>query len=532
MGLWAVVLAVLVLAAVVLGPTAAQAHPSSFADVSTSADAHDAIEYLSKAGVVSGYADGSFKPATLLNRGQATKMLVKQQGLTVASTVVYAFSDVESVYGTYVEAAAAKGWIAGYPDGTFRTYDPLQRQHMAVVVVRCLGWEAQAKSLTPSQIAAGLKGVADVAQITSGARPYVALALSKGLFQGGADGRFSPTAAITRAQFALVAYRAELLGLAVVQGVRVGTDHPDKTRVVLDLSAEPGAISSDSENLGYLNVDVAGSVVEGSGIDKQVGSGEIEKLTVRQLAYRPQKVRVTLDLERFSRWEITSLAPSDGKGYRVVIDIFKRIEGPPGDGPPLVALDPGHGGSDTGAVGVTGVFEKDINLAIALRVDVHLRAAGLRTLLTRSDDSTVSLKQRTDLANGAKAGIFVSIHNNAASSDSHGTETFYWGTADGDYSPEGRRLAEAIQRRLVDTLDSTDRGARTHWLSLHVLRESLMPAALTEVGFLTNAEEEAKLKDPIYQDKAAQAIAAGILEFLGWIPGPAAPQSAPVDASA
>jgi N-acetylmuramoyl-L-alanine amidase len=270
-----------------------------------------------------------------------------------------------------------------------------------------------------------------------------------------------------------------------------------------------------------LVIDAAKAVAGAGGADASVGSPEVQRAATRQLSYRPQVVRITLTLDRFSRYEASTLPPSDGKGDRIVVDVFTRTDGPPGGGPPLIALDAGHGGTDPGAIGITGVKEKDINLAITLEVDKILRDAGLRTMLTRSDDSYPTLQERTDLANQAQASIFVSIHNNAAGDPaSAGTETFYWGT-DAQYSVEGKRLAEAIQRNLIASLGSVDRGARTHWLNLHVLAETHMTAALTEVGFLTNAEEEAKLNDPEYQRQAAAAVARGILEYLGWSPSSA-----------
>lgn len=502
----------------VLMSGAAYAHSSSFPDVSASSSGHEAIEYLSAIEVVGGYQDGTFRPSVSLSRGQAAKMLVRQAGLTVATTVTTrTFKDIESVYGTYVEAAAAKGWITGYPDSTFRTYDPLQRQHMAVIIVRSMGWETQALTLSSSQVSQELSVLTDAARITATARPYVALALDRGLFKGEADGRFNPGNAITRAQFSMVAYRAEMYGSARVMGLRASGDHPDKTRVVIDLSAAPGSIGKELSGSSVLVVDIAGAYVEGGGIDTAIGSPEIERVAARQLTNRPHQVRATLTLARFSRYEVSVIPPSDGRGYRVVIDVFRRTGGSGTADPPLIALDPGHGGKDPGARGVTGVLEKDVNLSIGLLVDQLLRDAGLRTLLTRNDDSYPTLQQRTDLANQAGADVFVAIHNNAAGDPlSKGTETFYWGKSAEDYSIEGKRLAQAIQRNLTATLDSVDRGARTHWNSLHVLRESLMPAALTEVGFLTNAEEEAKLKDPVYLQAAALGIARGILEFLGW----------------
>jgi N-acetylmuramoyl-L-alanine amidase len=513
------VVAMILVTAALGAPAPARAHNSSFTDVSPTEPAHDAVEYLAGADVISGYPDGTFHPGGALSRGQAAKMLVRQRGLA-AESASRRFSDVDAAYSPYVETAADKGWITGYSDGTFRPYALLQRQHMAVIMVRSLGWAAAAEALTGSQVAAQLAAFSDAAGIATEARPYVALALARGLFKGSTDGRLSPGTSITRGQFSLVAYRAELRDLAVAGAIRVGTDYPDKTRVVFDLSAAPGTVTSRMSGSSVLVVDVSKTVAEGGGADASVGSPEVQRAATRQLSYRPQVMRITLTLDRFSRFEIATLPPSDGKGYRILVDVFKRTDGPP-SGPPLIALDAGHGGSDPGAIGVTGVKEKDVNLAITLEVDKILREAGLRTILTRSDDSYPTLQERTDLANQAQATIFVSIHNNAAGDPaSEGTETFYWGT-DAQYSVEGKRLAEAIQRNLIASLSSDDRGARTHWLNLHVLAETHMTAALTEVGFLTNAEEEAKLNDPAYQGQAAAAVARGILEYLGWSPSSA-----------
>lgn len=503
-----------------VAPAPAWAHDSSFTDVSPNEPAHDAVEYLSGAEAISGYPDGTFHPGVALSRAQAAKILVRQRGLSTAAAVSRQFSDVDALYAPYVEAAAKVGWIAGYSDGTFRPYSLLQRQHMAVIVVRSLGWSGDAEALTKAQVDGQLGTFPDAAGIAMEARPYVALALARGLFQGGADGHFAPTASITRGQFCLVAYRAELRDLTVVEAVRAGADHPDMTRMVFDLSAAPDKVTSYMSGSSVLVVNLSKAAVASGGLDAAVGSPEVQGAAARQLTYRPQAVRITLTLDRFSRYEVSTLPPSDGKGHRLVVDVFTRTDGPPGSGPPLVALDAGHGGSDTGAIGVTGVKEKDINLAITLEIDRILRAEGLRTMLTRSDDSYPTLQERTDLANQAQANIFVSIHNNAADSGSEGTETFYWGSGN-TYSVEGKRLAEAIQRNLVAALSTVDRGARTHWLSLHVLRESHMTAVLTEVGFLTNAEEEAKLSDPAYQKLAAAAVAKGILEYLGWAPSTA-----------
>ena len=495
-------------------PTAALAHASSFPDVNAGIPAHDGIEFMTGAGVISGFKDGTFRPGDTLTRGQATKILVLWRNVQIVKPSTPSFLDLDDVYRDYIETAAAQGWITGFPDNRFRPNLTLSRQQMAIVMVRAMGWDAEAKNLSGAEIQGTLSAFSDGVDITSVARPYVALAVQRGLFGGGGDGRFAPRDGITRAQFTLVVFRAELSLRAVIQEVRWATDYPDKTRVVIDLSRAPGKVAAAISAAGTLTVDYQGGAISGT-LSQAVGSQEIKSVGARQYAYDPRTVRVTLNLARYEAFRVMSLEPSEGEGYRLVVDAYKRLDGPPGDGPPLICIDPGHGGGAPGAIGVSGTSEKTVNLAIGLLLAADLRKAGLNVIMTREDDRSVGLQERADIANAASASLFVSVHNNAATSDATGTETFYAGTPD-NYSTEGRLLAEAIQRNLLEALDSVDRGARTHWIRLVVLHDTDMPAALAEVGFMTNAEEEAKLLTPSYQQAAAQAIADGVLEYLQW----------------
>ena len=494
-------------------PTPALAHSSSFPDVGESSPSHDAIEYLAGGGIISGFKDGTFGPGQTLKRGQATKILVLWSGVPLASNGPY-FTDLDVVYRSYVQTAAAKGWISGFPDGSFRPYATLTRQQMAVIMVRAMGWEADTQKLTGAQVADTLAAFSDQASISTEARSHVALAVDRGLFSG-SNGALMPQDGITRAQFSLVVFRAELSMQSVIQHVRFASDYPDRTRVVIDLSRAPGTVKAAISANGTLTVDYTGGAVGGV-VSQTVGSPEVKTLTARQFAYSPRTVRITVALARYQTFRVMSLAPSEGKGYRIVVDAYRRVDGPPGDGPPLICVDPGHGGTGTGAIGATGTFEKDFNLSIALLLAQNLREAGLRIIMTREDDTLPTLQQRAEIANTALASLFVSVHNNAAGDPaSKGTETFYWGTPE-NYSVEGRLLAEAIQRNLLEAIKSVDRGARTHWYNLVVLAETSMTAALAEVGFVTNPEEEAKLKTSAYQKAAAQGIAMGVLEYLKW----------------
>jgi N-acetylmuramoyl-L-alanine amidase len=509
-----VLAASLVVAFTVLAPSPAAARSTGFPDVGKSHVGYDAIKFLSEAGVISGYASGKFGPDDTLKRGQAIKILVRWQGVPT-STATCPFQDLDDTYRAYVRTAYAKGWVAGFGDNAFQPYAPLTREQMAIVMVRAMGWEDEAESLSSAEVSSTLAGFSDRDQISAHARPYLAIAIKKGLFLGSTDGRLTPQSGITRAQFCLVVVRAELSTRAVIGDVRSSSGYGDKTRVVLDLSRAPGEVKAAITAEGMLTVDYEGGAIAGDPSWK-VGSAEVASVSARQLGYDPRTVRVTLDLGRYQTFRVMSLGPSGDQGYRLVVDVYRRTDGPTGDGPPLICVDAGHGGRDPGAIGVSGSKEKDVNLAIASDLAEELRQAGLRVIMTREDDRYPTLQERADIANAAQASAFVSIHNNAhANGEVQGTTTFYWGTAD-EYSKEGKRLAEAIQRNLVEAIDSVDLTARTHWYDLVVLSQTHMVAALVEVGFMTNAAEEAKLLKSSYRSAAADGIAAGVMEYLGW----------------
>jgi len=498
----------LVVGLVAAGP--ALGHSSSFPDVSSTAVEHAAVEFLTGAGVLNGFGDGTFRPRVAVTRAQAAKVLVEQRGLSLPTTG-FSFKDVDVQYRGHVQAAANQGWVSGYPDGTFRPYDSLQRQHMAVLIVRSAGWGSAAEALSSSKVREVLNRFRDAGEVSGQAEKYVALAVLKGLLKGDTSGYLLPTQATSRAHFCMVAYRAQLEQLAVVEDVRYSADHLDKTRIVLDLSRKPGTISRRVEGSALI-VEVDGAVVAEGERALDLISSEAGSISLKQIGFVTPHIQLRIALESYSGYEVFAMSPSDGLGDRLVIDIFRKIDY--GSGKPLVVVDAGHGGSDSGAVGITGLLEKEANLAIALEVEKYLSRAGVEPLMTRKSDTYPSLKERVDLANNARADVFISIHNNAADSSSNGTETFYWGDST-EHSAEGRRLAEAIQDAVCDELGTVDRGARTHWKDLYVLAYTKMPAALVEVGFLTNAEEEARLKDPVYRQRAGKAIAQGIVDYFG-----------------
>ncbi|MBH8566147.1 N-acetylmuramoyl-L-alanine amidase [Nostoc sp. CENA67] len=173
----------------------------------------------------------------------------------------------------------------------------------------------------------------------------------------------------------------------------------------------------------------------------------------------------------------------------------------------VVIIDPGHGGKDSGAIGIGGVREKDIILPIGARVAQILQQNGVQVVMTRSSDYFVSLQGRVAMAEKVNADVFVSIHANSAGAgrpDVSGLETYYYDS--------GLGLARIVHRSILQSLNVRDRGVRR--ARFYVLRKSSMPSILVETGYLTGREDIAKLKTTTYQNQMAEAIARGVLQYL------------------
>lgn len=181
-----------------------------------------------------------------------------------------------------------------------------------------------------------------------------------------------------------------------------------------------------------------------------------------------------------------------------------------------VVVDPGHGGYDPGAIGPTGLKEKDVALSVGLKLGKLLEDKGIRVVYTRSSDvvswpSNVSqdLQKRVLISNQANANYYVSIHCNSATPAASGTETYWW---DGG-STASQRLATYVQQELLSKLGTTDRKVKT--AGFYVIKYTDAPAILAELEFISNTTGEKNLRSAEFQDKCAQALANGIFKALG-----------------
>jgi len=168
-----------------------------------------------------------------------------------------------------------------------------------------------------------------------------------------------------------------------------------------------------------------------------------------------------------------------------------------------VVIDPGHGGTESGAIGF-GVMEKDINLKIALKVGDILERQGINVEYTRTTDKYLGLAERAEFANKLNAEAFICIHSNSSTSpEPQGTETYYYAPIEDAelfwQKAERANLATSLQNALVRALGRPNRGVKQYQYAVLVRTE--MPSALVEVSFLSNPEENALLTSSSYQSK-------------------------------
>ena len=189
-----------------------------------------------------------------------------------------------------------------------------------------------------------------------------------------------------------------------------------------------------------------------------------------------------------------------------------------------IFLDPGHGGSDSGAVS-GGVREKDLTLSVYNKVSSKLASLGYTVLTSRNVDKDVDLVDRADQANKANADMLLSIHFNAGGRGiARGIETYYYQSQE-DRVPKinkenhnnaerlerSRKLANKVQQNLLYQTGANDRGVKR--ASFTVLRETSIPSILVELGFIDNPEERNKIKTNEYQERLANGIVDGIVEY-------------------
>lgn len=357
---------------------------------------------------------------------------------------------------------------------------------------------------------------------------------------------------------------------------------PDYTRIALEFD---GDVEWEAHELRKSGHGVPGRVYVdlkhtrlGKGVkDITIGDGLLIGARVGQ--YQPDVVRVVLDTENIKDYKIFPLSDParlviDVRGERqteisklepVVVAMPERVVVPKlevavkdyrsGKKPVIskirrIVVDPGHGGHDPGAVGPNGIQEKDVVLAIGLKLrDLFREELGVDVVMTRSTDVFIPLEERTAMANKVGADLFLSVHANAALNRvANGIETYYLNLAKTDKVAQlaakengttldkvsvlqailfdlmanyklndSAHLADEVQRSLHKKVHSSYSDVKNLGVKqgpFYVLVGASMPSILVETAFLSNLVEESRLIDPTYQDLAANGILDGVRNYI------------------
>lgn len=200
-------------------------------------------------------------------------------------------------------------------------------------------------------------------------------------------------------------------------------------------------------------------------------------------------------------------------GGAVVWKFSDNVNSGGGSGKTIV-IDPGHGGSDPGAISYSRKYrESDLTLSVGLKLERELKARGYNVVMTRRTDVYPTLSERADLANRVNADGFISIHFNAATPAATGLETFYTPQASSSAKNyNDRAFAESIQNEMISTLGGRNRGVKQ--ANYTVISRTKTYAALVELGFITNPSDEERLASNSYHELSAKALANGVDNFF------------------
>ena len=372
------------------------------------------------------------------------------------------FPDVPAWADKSVTYLVDKQVLNGYPDGTFGSNDTLDRASAATIMTKALGIHIDLNAKPSFKDSQNHWGT-----------PYIAAAEKAGIIKGEGNGIFNPSGKVTRAAMATMLVNSYKLQKKSTNNGQSKFE---------DLKGHWG------EKFANILIDLKISVGTDNGWqpNRFITRAEAAQLTAKT------------DMLQYSQSN-----PLENKA---------------------IIIDPGHGGEDPGK-NTKGLPESKIVLDTSLRLQQLLeKHTPFTVLLTRESDTRPghdqksSLQERVKFAKQNQGDIFISIHANAFNGNAKGTETYYYKSSKSEktnsHVEESRVLAEKIQERLVDALQTRDRGVKHG--ALDVIRENDMPAVLTELAFIDNGIDYSKLSTENGRQIAAEAIYEGILDYYEW----------------
>ncbi|KFZ43736.1 cell wall hydrolase [Anoxybacillus flavithermus] len=441
-----------------------------FVDVGDNHWAKNEIDFLANAQIINGYQIGQtseFRPAQSVTRAEAAKMIISALGQTEWNEGTLPFQDIPANHW-------ARGWIARAVqlgvmggDGTtnFRPNDSLSRAEMSIVLVNAFSLPSKGAAVEAAAVFKDTVGHWALAHIN---RLYY-----HGIANG-RDGQFFPKDAISRAEFATLLARTinDQFRLPLPDLIEQGKTNIQGTVTISTLN-----VRQTPSTTGTL----VGTLQKGQVVDVYDISGYWAKI-----AYNGQFAYV-----HKTYLKLRNIAGSPVKGRIIVVDA-------------------GHGGKDPGAIS-GGANEKTIVLEVAKLLKDKLEKAGATVIMTRETDVYPTLQDRVDIAKNNYAEMFVSIHTNSATNTSAKGAEVYYDSSTNPNAEESKKLAQYIQEEIVRMANMVDRGVKNS--GLYVLRNNSVTSVLVELGFISNAEDRAKLTSSEYQNIYAEAIYQGIVKY-------------------
>lgn len=415
------------------------------------------VNYLAEGGIANGASSTTFASEKVVTRAEAAVFIGRALQLDGKKRATR-FKDVGSgnFASGYIQSAVEKGVLSGYDGGRFQPDGQVTRGEMAVMLSKAFGYSfggtlsGAAKALMSQGIAAGLE-----------------------------DGTFGSDNLLTRVDFSVFLARAINPEFRTKASASFSNKLWTNTGN-LNIRSGPNTAFASKGTLNA-NVQVAGAHTIGGWTYVKAGTktGFVSTYYLRTIE-------------------------NSSQNNSVVESADSRLSGQ------MIIIDPGHGGTDPGASGF-GYSEKTVTLAVGLKVNSLFKNTPFKIAMTRSKDTYPTLTQRTNFAKNQGGDVFVSIHANSGPATASGTETYYYSAATNPYVEDSKLLASKIQARMLTAWKLNDRKVKVG--SLHVLRENNMPAALAELGFITNKGDNDKLRSDYWQTAASKAIYLGILDY-------------------
>ncbi|WP_318618105.1 N-acetylmuramoyl-L-alanine amidase [Sporosarcina sp. YIM B06819] len=569
----AVVWMIFALVSIVPGHSSAQ--QIQFKDITPTKEYYEQVNYIAGLGIIKGYEEKGvtiFKPGNNLTRAQAAKMLViaaKKQDIPTPSLQ---FKDVKA--GTeqydYVSRAVSLGYFKAGENGHFKPNENLKRGEMGNALAVAFNLSEKITVERPMMMTDISKdyGYAEringlyYAGVTKGdagkflpnnflTRSQFSLFLARAM-----DKKFALSVKLpeqtSSTYFAKVATtEGDVLNVRSLPSVDGSVIHKLNSGEIVEVVGQSGEwllILFDNGE-GYINSrftvevgtetppeivppvepeepqepsvpddseqEVPNEPEQPSLTADLTGKVTVKSLNIRQSASTDSPIIDTLKLGQTvevlsldGHWAKIVVNSKTGYVHKTYLKLLNKTARPLENR--IIVIDAGHGAHDPGT-SKNKVTEKSIVLKVAALVEAKLKKAGANVIMTRSNDTYLTLEQRTEFAKKNYAETFVSIHvNSATSTSAKGTETFFDSSTNAN-AAESKSLATFIQKNLVKNASMNDRGVKDE--RFYVIRNNNVASVLVELGFLTNADDYKKLTSDSFLEIYAESIYQGLVQY-------------------